>query len=314
MVRLAFTTDPAEFLAGAGDWLATDPVVNTVVTTMAEREAKECAEGARAPVDRPYWWLTVHDDADVVVGAAMRTADFSPYPLFVLALPESATVALARELHSRGEDVGGVNGTRPAADEVAEEYARLCGRKVEVVEHTRLFELEDLVPPGPVSGRIRVVRRDEAELAVAWYDAFTDEVGEQADRVTAEEPRSRHSLQSMLRRVEQDRVCFWVDDDDRPLQVTGFNAPAYGVARIGPVYTPREHRGRGYASAAVAAVSQRLRQEDVRVCLYTDQANPAANRMYLDLGFRRVLDQTSLLLEPASSRSAQRPITRPAPV
>lgn len=314
MVRLAFTTDPAEFLAEAGDWLATDPVVNTVVTTMAEREAEERAEGAGAPDDRPYWWLTVYDDAGAVVGAAMRTADFSPYPLFVLALPEPATVALARELHSRGEDVGGVNGARPTADEVAEEYARLCGRKVEVVEHTRLFELDDLIPPTPVPGRIRAVRTEEAELAVAWYDAFSHEADEQAGRVTGDEPRMRHKLASMLERIEQERVCFWVDDEDHPLQITGFNPPAYGVARIGPVYTPREHRGRGYASAAVAAVSLRLCEEGIRVCLYTDQANPVSNRMYQDLGFRRVLDQASLHLEPASSRSAQRPITRPAPV
>ena len=45
-----------------------------------------------------------------VVGVAMRTAPFAPYPLFVLPMPDAAAVALARALHDRGEPVGGVNG------------------------------------------------------------------------------------------------------------------------------------------------------------------------------------------------------------
>ena len=68
----------------------------------------------------------------------------------------------------------------------------------------------------------------------------------------------------------------------------------FGVARIGPVYTPREHRGRGYASAAVAEVSRRLLDEGVRVCLFTDQANPTSNRIYQALGYRPVVDMANL--------------------
>jgi predicted GNAT family acetyltransferase len=62
------------------------------------------------------------------------------------------------------------------------------------------------------------------------------------------------------------------------------------------VYTPKEHRGRGYASAAVAAVSRMLRDQGARVTLFTDQANPVSNAIYQRLGYRPVVDQANLLV------------------
>ncbi len=94
----------------------------------------------------------------------------------------------------------------------------------------------------------------------------------------------------------------WVDDGDTPRHLTGANPPAYGVARIGPVYTPKEHRGRGYASAAVAEVSAQLRAEGNRVTLFTDQANPTSNRIYLALGFEPVVDMVELTITVAGRR------------
>jgi predicted GNAT family acetyltransferase len=80
------------------------------------------------------------------------------------------------------------------------------------------------------------------------------------------------------------------------VHLTGANAPAFGVARIGPVYTAREQRGRGYASAGVAAVSRLLLDRGARVCLFTDQANPTSNRIYEALGFRPVVDMANLVI------------------
>ena len=61
--------------------------------------------------------------------------------------------------------------------------------------------------------------------------------------------------------------------------------------RISWVYTPPALRGRGYASACVAALSQRLLDSGRRFCfLYTDLANPTANKLYQRIGYRQVID------------------------
>ncbi|MEZ5093819.1 GNAT family N-acetyltransferase [Nocardioides sp.] len=80
------------------------------------------------------------------------------------------------------------------------------------------------------------------------------------------------------------------------VHLTDASEPSFGVSRVGPVFTPREHRGRGYAAAAVALVSARLLEQGVRVCLFTDQANPTSNALYERLGYRRVVDMAEYVV------------------
>jgi predicted GNAT family acetyltransferase len=100
----------------------------------------------------------------------------------------------------------------------------------------------------------------------------------------------------MLRRIETGSVWFWVDEAGQKVHLTAANPPSFGVARVGPVYTPPERRGQGWASSAVAEVSRRLLAEGARVCLFTDQANPTSNRIYTALGYRPVVDMVNLVI------------------
>ena len=100
----------------------------------------------------------------------------------------------------------------------------------------------------------------------------------------------------MRRRIGAGRIFVW-DVDGLAVHVTAATEPAFGVSRIGPVYTPREHRGHGYASRAVYEVSKHLVDSGVRACLFTDQANPTSNKIYEALGYERVVDMANLLVE-----------------
>jgi len=292
---LELVSDPAEFLAAVGDHLAADPVLGTVVATVATREAGESARGAASPTDRPHWYAVARD-GEAVVGVAMRTAPFEPHPLFVMPMPEPAARGLADLLHARGERVEGVNGALPAARVLADETARLTGGSVRVVMHTRLFELGELTPPPAPPGILRPVTEDEAGLALGWFRAFHADADEQAGRRAGDgHGETSFDLDDVLVRVRGERLWFW--DDGGPVHLTGCNVPAYGVVRVGPVYTPKQHRGRGYAAAAVAEVSRRIVDGGDRACLFTDQANPTSNRLYEALGYRRVVDMANLRVE-----------------
>ena len=292
--EVVITDDPAHFLALADGHLAADPVLTTVVSTVTHRALAQVERGLPAPA-HPRWWAVVHDPAGEVAGVAMRTAPFAPYPLFVLPMPDAAAVALAREVHARGEEIGGVNGALPATQVVAGEAARLQGGTASVWEHTRLFELGELVEPEPVDGRMRRAGADDTGLCLEWFEAFAADAAEQAGRTEGEGHEEYFTREDMLERIEGGRICLW-EVAGEPVHLTGFNSPSFGVARVGPVYTPREHRGRGYASAGVAEVSRWLREEGARVCLFTDQANPTSNRIYRALGYRAVVDMANLLV------------------
>ncbi len=299
--ELRFLTDPAAFLALADEYLAADPVVGTIVATVAHRVIEQgespraVGPGEGAP---PHWWLVVLDAAGRVVGTGMRSAPFEPYPPYLLPMPDEAALALARELHARGEDVRGVNGALPATRLVADELARLGGGSVEVEMHTRLFELGDLLAPAPAPGRLRLATEDDLPLVTRWWRAFHLDADAQAGREPGASHHEAPADEELARRIRSGVVWLWVAPSGEPVHVTGANPPALGVARVGPVYTPPEQRGRGYAAAAVAEVSRLLRDAGSRVCLFTDQANPVSNRLYMALGYRPVVDMVNLVRHP----------------
>lgn len=288
-----FYADPAQFLERAGDRLAAEPVVSTVVATVAGRMARGTSTAAAMPY---CWFAVVTDPAGETAGVSMRTAPFPPYPAYLLSMPDAAATALADALVDRGEEVGGVNGALPATQVFADRVAERTGRRGEVRMHTRLFELGTLVDPAPVRGRLRPAYDDEAPLALEWFHQFHLDADEQAGHEGHAERAEGITPDDVRERIRQGRIWMWVDDADTPRHLTGANPPAYGVARIGPVFTPKEHRGRGYASAAVAEVCRLLRAEGSRVTLFTDQANPTSNRLYLALGFEPVVDMVELAI------------------
>jgi GNAT superfamily N-acetyltransferase len=296
MTELDFLTDPVDFLQATGDRLAEDPVLNTVIATYTERLRDEDADGVPVDPTVPRWWVVARDDDAAITGVGMRTAPFEPYPLYLLPMPDDAAVALARALHGRGEEVRGVNGALPAARLVADETARLTGGRAEVAIHMRLFELGDLVEPAAPAGLLRRATADDVALCLEWYDAFARDADEQAGRPPGSHHDVAESEESMLRRIERKRIWLWEDETGEVVHLTAANAPSYGVARVGPVYTPTRHRGHGYASATVAAVSRAILDEGARACLFTDQANPTSNKIYEAIGYRPVVDMANLVI------------------
>lgn len=295
MTDLDFHDDPASFLASSEEWLARDPVLSTVVSSVTQR-LLEADQRGETSGDHPRWWAVLRDRGEVV-GVAMRTAPFAPYWLSVLPMPEAAAHELARALVARDEEVTAVNGADVASRQVAHELARLTGGgRVVVHEHMRLWEAPSIHQPSAPGGRLRRAREDDVDLAVAWWNAFGADAAEQAGRAAEGDVVERIEGDEMTRRIGEGLVWLWEDEVGRAVHLTAHNPPAYGVARVGPVYTPREARGHGYASAAVALVSQQLLDAGVRVCLFTDQANPTSNKIYETLGFRPVVDMVNLLI------------------
>jgi predicted GNAT family acetyltransferase len=70
--------------------------------------------------------------------------------------------------------------------------------------------------------------------------------------------------------------------------------PAAGVSRIGPVYTPPEHRGHGYGSAVTARAAFDILDSGAVPVLYADRGNATSNKIYLAIGFRPVTDRLSV--------------------
>jgi len=83
------------------------------------------------------------------------------------------------------------------------------------------------------------------------------------------------------------------------VSLAGNTRQVAGAVRIAPVYTPPEHRGRGFAAGATAAAARAALDGGAgEVLLYTDVDNPMTNRLYARLGFVPVEERVVVAFEP----------------
>jgi predicted GNAT family acetyltransferase len=128
-------------------------------------------------------------------------------------------------------------------------------------------------------------------LVLEWVEAFTTEVLHES--VSADSERHERSVDARLAGGDAG-FALW-EAGGRPVSLVGFGGPTPNGIRIGPVYTPPEHRGHGYASALTARVSAHQLARGRRFCfLYTDLGNPTSNAIYLRIGYERVCDSREL--------------------
>jgi GNAT superfamily N-acetyltransferase len=295
--------DPAAVLAVAGDLLAADPVVSSVVASVTHHAARWFTPAGPPPA-HPMWWAVVRADDGAVVGVSMRTMPHPPHTVWVPALPEDAARLLARtalDHVARADEpaLTSANGPLPAVRAFTDEVLRATGGTIDEGRPDRLWEATRITRPDPApSGSARLATLDDLDLVTEWFAVFHAEADAQAGRPPEEgEPLRIHDARG---RIEEGTVWLW-DVDGEVVHLTGVRPPSFGVVRIGPVYTPPEHRGHGYASALVGEVAQRALDAGHRVCLYTDRDNPVSNRVYAAIGFEPVLDQVNLVVEPALS-------------
>ena len=103
--------------------------------------------------------------------------------------------------------------------------------------------------------------------------------------------------------VAKQRAFIW--DDRGPMSLATYASRTERSAVIGLAYTPPEHRGRGYASACVAAVTQRLLSGGlVFCCINADLANATTNKIYPAIGYRPVCDTSNIDLNAGQNLSA----------
>jgi GNAT superfamily N-acetyltransferase len=266
-VSWRLTGDLDEFFTLAGAFLAARPVEHTLLLTVTDtlRRRGLHAFGDDAPLFG--WWL---DDGGVA-GAFLHTP---PWGLALTELPAAAVPALAEALAER--PLPSVNGEAA----VASGFAAARGGPATVKRRERLYRLGTLVPPQPAPpGRAVPAAEVPRELLVEWTRAFQVEIGESGD--------------TAARVVENrlDGLRVWQRDGE-PVCLAGLTPTVAGTTRVGPVYTPPEHRARGYAGALTAAVCREALDAGVEaVALFADVANATSTGLYTRLGFAPLQDR-----------------------
>jgi GNAT superfamily N-acetyltransferase len=221
-------------------------------------------------------WALVSGGDGRFVGLAVQTA---PYTALVPPIGSAAAVAVARAWYRAGRVLPGVLGDAESGGSFVRAWEELAGVSPVLALREGVHVLGEFAPAEGVRGSGRPAEEGDLDLVVSWVEAFVAEVhaagGERVDREEEAE------------RIRRGRYLLW-EDGNGPVSLAGVRDPAGGYGRIGPVYTPPEHRGRGYAAAVTTLAVRSFLQSGARPMLHTDLANPTSNGVYARLGFERV--------------------------
>jgi predicted GNAT family acetyltransferase len=264
----------ADFLADAGAWLtereAEHNLILGIATGLEDEETSTSGES--------LYFACVRDGSRPLA-AALRTP---PYNLLLSEVDEPAALdVLADDL--AGEVLPGVTGPPDAVRSFAASWATANGGHTEVLMEEGIYRLTRVVPP-TVTGAARRASEADRALLLEWLTAFAREALPGDD-----EARMREIIEGWDPAGERQ---YWLwEVDGRPVSVVGAGSRTPNGVRIGPVYTPPEERGHGYASGLTAAASQwNLDQGRLFCFLYTNLANATANHIYQAIGYQRVTD------------------------
>ncbi|WP_018687159.1 GNAT family N-acetyltransferase [Actinokineospora enzanensis] len=273
-----------DFWAVAGPLFRADPVRHTVAMTVLHRLLAIDGSGERVGRHDPL--LFTVDRAGSCAGAVFATP---PWPISVSGLPTDVHGEVIDHLIESGIELSGVQGPCDVAEPFTRAWSDRTGATVTAVISERLYRLGTLSTPN-VGGTVRLATEDDLPVLVPWYQAFNAEA-----HPTPQDLDVEGFLRTSLR---LGRGCAIWTDGGVDVALASGSVPVEGMSRIGPVYTPPEHRGRGYGSAVTAAAARwAIAQGASDVLLFTDLDNPTSNSIYRKIGFRPVLDAVEITFD-----------------
>jgi predicted GNAT family acetyltransferase len=258
------TEDPAEGLAAAGDFLAAQPIENSIALTILHDRIADPEPGR-------YWWV---EEAGTTTGYVFQ----SPTTFMAGLTPCKGRPLseLAEAVAADAPDLPGVVGEAATAAAFAGHWAELLKTPAQPVEGGRIYRLGPVRAVERPPGTARRGLVEERELYLSWADGFLADTDSQFPIARLVD---RHLASGRL----------WVWDDGGPVSMASISGPVAGVARVGHVYTPPERRGKGYAAACVVHVSQATMEAGADECiLHTQLANPTSNAIYRRIGYEPV--------------------------
>jgi uncharacterized protein len=270
-MRLQRFAQLEEFCAQALPFLLQQPVHHNLLLGMVDRLAQQPRTGSA-----PY--LAIVTQAAAPVAVAMSAP---PYGLVLSDMTDLAAVgAIGQDLATDQPDLPSVNALAPIAEAFTQHWQVATGRRAMLSMAMKINRLTVVAPPVGVSGALRAATAADCEWVLPWYAAFHQEAW-------------GFSLpdddQWLAQRLQQQDLAVW--QDHVPVTLVQGNVILGELGRIFLVYTPPAYRRRGYASAAVAAMSQGLLDRGARSgVLFTDLANATANKIYQAVGYTPVCD------------------------
>jgi uncharacterized protein len=213
-------------------------------------------------------------ESDVTTAVCVQTR---PENVMVSCLSDEQAAALAAYFHENQLPLAGAIGPAPGVKAFCAFHS---AAPLHVRMSQRILQLTQVNPPQLAPGRLRIAEPADFETVSCFFHEF------HAECLPHEIPTPASLSKLIEDRIARKTVYLW-EDDGNVVSSAHTSRPTRNGISIGPVFTPPQQRGRGYASNLMAALSQRLLDGGKRFCvLFTDTLNPTSNKIYESIGYR----------------------------
>ncbi len=284
-LRLVTFEDAESFLNRCTGWLLDRNDIHNMLYSSALLIARRSTA-----FTGPYWFGAIEDDNGAIVACGNHNL---PNGVYMSEAPENMLDAVYDSI----VDAVGLPHRIMAPQSTAKRLAERCSETSDVLsrfhERWHTYRVDDVARLAiDVPGRLRAGRNEEAGLIAEWGRAYGQE-----------DPAPLDVASFLIEKLSDGDLYVWDDHGARSI-LTLSGRVGKGI-RISSVYTPPEFRRRGYASAAVGAVSRaELRSDREFVVLSVTDDNPAA-RLYQRLGFRRIGSRDCFLIDTSAQPRRQ---------
>ena len=285
MIEIQSHNNANELISLSGAYLELNESENNLPIGVAHALCQEPpCDGPDAPL------LLSILDRDRAVGVAIVTP---PRRLILSRIDTSVEVAmvhLTRYLREIDMSIPGVVGPAAEAQAFSECWTEgMAGVSSKVAMRMRVFEAKTVadVPLSP--GKLRLADISDHPLMTQWIVVFSELVGEPVDVDSAKSNVEQY--------IKNRQLYIW--DDGGPVSIAKESRPTKNGTTINTVYTPPEHRSKGYATSCVWSLTKKLLSGRYSFCsLYTDLSNPTSNSIYAKIGYVPLGDALSFDFEP----------------
>jgi len=270
-MQVDVSTNAEEFLARHGAELEKRLAEHNLMLALCQAAAARSAKGENSGIRI----LTQLDEGELIA-AAVQTA---PHNVVLSHANVPEVEPLADALVDHKFIIPGIVGPSDVAASVANRWTEKTGQApVEYMDQI-IYSLTHVQIPRAVKGSLRLANDAEIPMVAGWIRAFSVDALPKVEQITDSE-----AAQKAEEMVKARRLAVW-DVDGKAVAQAGVTGTR-DVARISMVYTPEETRGKGYASAVVAALTDaQLKAGKKLCCLYADARNPVANTIYRKIGY-----------------------------
>ncbi len=214
-----------------------------------------------------------------------------PHPLNIIIVKEKRTTECikkcVRELIKNDITINSVVALKPWSYHFADFYSDARGMSYECLMDQGIYRLDQVNETlEPSLGTWRIAEKSDTSIIEKCYNLFEEEAGLKVS--SQEETKEKVALF-----LDNQEVFLW-EVSGRIVSMMKKSRPTENGVTVSFVYTLKKERKKGYGRTMVAACSKELLNEFDFCVLYTDMVNETSNKIYQEIGYRKIADSAML--------------------